>query len=105
MQSTFDKAIDVTRAWGIITIVELYEKPFQFEPMKHAASGVRIASLLAYEPDVFKNTIELMHTGQLDPTSVITDRIELENIVNGGFGTILNDKSQFKILVKLSGEK
>ncbi|MUV37640.1 (R,R)-butanediol dehydrogenase [Lentibacillus sp. JNUCC-1] len=105
VEPTFNQAIDVTKPRGVMTIVALYEKPLQFEPMKLTASGVRLASSLAYEPDVFEYTITLMGTGQLDPSPVITDHIELKNIVSDGFETLLNDKSQSKILVKLSGEK
>ncbi|MGG3448335.1 2,3-butanediol dehydrogenase [Domibacillus aminovorans] len=101
---TFNQAIEVTRARGIVTIVALYEKPVNFEPMKLTASGVHIVSTLAYEPDVFEDTVKLMASGQLDPTPVITDHIELEEIVNKGFEALINDKSQAKILVKLSGE-
>ncbi|WP_163971441.1 2,3-butanediol dehydrogenase [Oceanobacillus halotolerans] len=101
---TFNQAISVTRPRGVMTIVSIFEKPVEFNPMQLTASGVRIASSLAYEPDVFKTTVELIGTGQLDVSPVITDRIELEEIVDKGFESLINDKSQAKILVKLSGE-
>ncbi|GGJ94208.1 2,3-butanediol dehydrogenase [Lentibacillus kapialis] len=104
VEPTFNQAIEVTRPRGMMTIVALYEKPIQFEPMQLTGSGVHLASSLAYEPDVFKNTITLMGTGQIDPTPVITDHIELDDIVSKGFDALLSDKSQAKILVKLSGE-
>lgn len=101
---TFNQSIAVTRARGTVAIIALYEKPLQFEPMKLTASGVRLVSTLAYETDVFENTIRLIASGQMNVSPVITDRIELEDIVNKGFEALLNDKSQAKILVKLSGE-
>lgn len=104
VEPTFNQAIDVTRARGVMTIVALHEKPITFDPMKLTSSGVRLASTLAYEPDVFEYTIKLMGTGQLDPSPVVTDHISLDNIVESGFETLLNDKSQSKILVKLNGE-
>lgn len=64
-----------------------------------------MVSTLAYEPDVFETTVKLVASGQLDPSPVITEHIELEDIVNKGFEALMNDKSQAKILVKLSGEK
>lgn len=102
---TFNQAIDVTRPRGVMTIVSIFEKPVEFNPMKLTASGVRLASSLAYEPDIFETTVKLIETGQLDPSPVITDHIELDEIVDKGFEALLNDKSQAKILVKLSGGK
>ncbi|WP_062109047.1 2,3-butanediol dehydrogenase [Bacillus niameyensis] len=102
---TFNQSIAVTRARGVNTIVSIFEAPVEFNPMLLTASGVHLASSLAYEPDVFETTVKLIASGQLDPSPVITDHIELEEIVEKGFEALLHDKSQAKILVKLSGEK
>lgn len=104
VEPTFNQGIAVTRARGVMTIVSLFEKPVSFDPMSLTASGVRLASSLAYEPDVFRTTAEMIGNGQLDPSPVITDHIELDNIVNDGLEALLKDKSQAKILVKVSGE-
>ncbi|NYM40842.1 butanediol dehydrogenase, partial [Salmonella enterica subsp. enterica serovar Typhimurium] len=37
--------------------------------------------------------------------SVVTDKIELADIVESGFNQLVNDKSQAKILVKLNGDQ
>src|SRR5699024_6606707 len=102
---TVDQSIAVTRARGMVTIVSIFEGPIDFNPMLLTASGVRISSSLAYEPDIFEATVKMIESGQIDPYPVITDHIELEEIVEKGFEALLNDKSQSKILVKLSGEK
>lgn len=101
---TVEQSIGVTRPRGMVTIVSIFEEPIPFNPMRLTASGVRISSSLAYEPDIFEATIKMIESGQIDPTPVITDRIELDQIVNHGFEKLLNDKTQSKILVKLSGE-
>lgn len=102
---TFNQAIDVTRARGVVTIVSIFEKPVDFHPMKLTVSAVHLVSTLAYEPDVFETTVKLIASGQLDPSPVITDHIELEVIVKKAFEALTTDKSQAKILVKLSGDK
>ncbi|MFD1706335.1 2,3-butanediol dehydrogenase [Siminovitchia sediminis] len=102
---TFNQAIDVTRARGVVTIVSIFEKPVEFSPMQLTTTGVHLVSTLAYEPDVFETSVKLIASGQIDPSPVITDHIELEDIVNKGFEALMNDKSQAKILVTLSGEK
>ncbi|GAB3057179.1 2,3-butanediol dehydrogenase [Salinicoccus sesuvii] len=102
---TVNQSIKATRARGMVTIVSIFEKPIELNPMDLTASGVRIASTLAYEPDIFEATVKMIETGQIDPFPVITDHIELNEIVDKGFEALLNDKSQSKILVRLGGEK
>lgn len=102
---TLQQSIASTRARGMVTIVSIFEKPIEFNPMMLTASGVRIASTLAYEPDIFEATVKMLESGQIDAKAVITDRIELEDIVESGFEQLINDKTQAKILVKLSGEQ
>ena len=65
-------------------------------------SGVQLTSTIA-SPTTFQQTIDLIANGSLDVKSVVTDEIELENIVESGFEQLVNDKSQAKILVKLNG--
>lgn len=101
---TVTQSIQATRARGMVCIVSIFEKPIELNPMLLTASGVRISSTLAYEPDIFEATVKMIESGQIDPSSVITDHIELEDISEKGFEALLNDKSQAKILVKLSGE-
>lgn len=101
---TLNQAIAVTRARGMVTIVSIFEKEMDFNPMLLTASGVRISSTLAYEPDIFEATVKMIENGQIDPSPVITDQIELEDVVTKGFEELLNNKNQSKILVKLSGE-
>ncbi|MBG9983694.1 2,3-butanediol dehydrogenase [Aerococcaceae bacterium DSM 111022] len=101
---TLEQSIKSTRPRGKVTIVSIFEKPFEFNPMILTATGVNIASSLAYEDDIFKITQHLISTGQIDPNEIITGLIELEDIVENGFEELSNNKSQAKILVKLSGE-
>lgn len=105
VSATVDQSIRATRARGMVTIVSIFEEPIEFNPMSLTASGVRIASTLAYEPDIFEATVKMIESGQIDPFPVISDHIELNEIVDKGFEALLNDKSQSKILVKLSGDK
>lgn len=104
-QQTFEQAIHATRPRGVVTVVSIFEKPIDFNPMLLTASGVRVSSSLAYEDDIFEFTVKLIENNQIDVSSLITDHIELEDIVEKGFKSLSNDKSQAKILVKLDGEE
>ena len=76
-----------------------------FDPMLLTNSGVKLTSTIAYTPTTFQQTIDLIANGSLDVKSVVTDKIELADIVESGFNQLVNDKSQAKILVKLNGDQ
>lgn len=102
---TLQQSIQSTRPRGMVTIVSIFEEPIDFNPMILTASGVRISSSLAYEPDIFELTAKMLATGQIEASPVITDKIRLDEIVEEGFEKLLSDKSQSKILVELSGKE
>ncbi|MFD1448219.1 2,3-butanediol dehydrogenase [Oceanobacillus profundus] len=102
---TFKQAIDATRARGTMVIVSIFARPIEWNPIHLTNTGVKITSSIAYTPTSFQQTVDLMGTGQLKPQGIVTDQIQLDDIVEKGFEALSNDKSQAKILVELSGEK
>ncbi len=101
---TFKSAIDVTRPRGTVVIVSIFAHSIDWNPMQLTNTGVKVTSTIAYTPTSFQQTVDLMGTGQLKPQGIVTSQIELDDIVEKGFEALTNDKSQAKILVKLSGE-
>lgn len=101
---TFKSAIEVTRPRGTMVIISIFARPIEWNPMMLTNTGVKVTSTIAYSPTSFQQTIDLMGTGQLKPQGIITSQIQLEEIVEAGFETLTNDKTQSKILVELSGE-
>ncbi|WP_139996118.1 2,3-butanediol dehydrogenase [Kurthia sp. Dielmo] len=101
---TFKSSIDVTRPRGTVVIVSIFARPIEWNPMQLTNTGVKVTSTIAYTPTSFQQTVDLMGTGQLQPQGIITSQIELDDIVEKGFEALTNDKSQAKILVKLSGD-
>lgn len=104
VQQTLKSSIEVTRPRGTVVIVSIFAHAVEWNPMQLTNTGVKLTSSIAYTPTSFRQTIDLMGTGQLKPQGIITDQIELDDIVAKGFEALTNDKSQAKILVKLSGE-
>ena len=100
---TLSQSVQVTRPRGTVVIVSIFAHAVDFDPMLLTNSGVQLTSTIAYSPTTFQQTIDLIANGSLDVKSVVTDEIELENIVKSGFEQLVNDKSQAKILVKLNG--
>lgn len=101
---TFKSSIEVTRPRGTVVIVSIFARPIEWNPMQLTNTGVKVTSTIAYTPTSFQQTVDLMGTGQLQPQGIITSQIELDDIVEKGFEALTNDKSQAKILVKLSGD-
>ncbi|MFC7285012.1 2,3-butanediol dehydrogenase [Phocicoccus pinnipedialis] len=102
---TLAQSIQSTRPRGMVTIVSIFQKPIEFNPIMLTTTGVRLSSSLGYEPDIFKATVKMIESGQIDPSPMITEEIELDEIVEKGFEVLTEDKTQSKILVKLSGEE
>ena len=102
---TYKQAIDVTKARGNMMIVSIFARPIEWNPIQLTNTGVNILSSIVYTPSTFQRTIDAMGSGQLNPQGIITSQIKLDEIVDKGFETLTNDKTQSKILVELSGEK
>ncbi|EJX16670.1 hypothetical protein SOJ_27260 [Staphylococcus sp. OJ82] len=98
---TLKSAIDVTKARGTVVIVSIFGHPIEWNPMQLTNTGVKLTSTIAYTPTTFQQTIDLINEGNLKVKDVVTDEIELDDIVESGFKQLVNDKSQAKILVKL----
>ncbi|EIM05955.1 zinc-dependent dehydrogenase [Planococcus antarcticus DSM 14505] len=102
---TFTQAIASTKARGTMVIVSIFARPIEWNPLQLTNTGVKITSSIAYTPTSFQQTVDLMGTGQLNPQSIVTSQIQLDDIVEKGFEALTKDKTQVKILVELSGEK
>ncbi len=98
---TFKSAIDVTKPRGTVVIVSIFGHSIEWNPMQLTNTGVKLTSTIAYTPSTFQQTIDLINEGNLKVKDVVTDEIELDDIVESGFEQLVNDKSQAKILVKL----
>ncbi|MBL1240093.1 hypothetical protein JJQ67_24160, partial [Enterobacter hormaechei] len=79
--------------------------PVEFNPLLQMNKGVKLTTTIAYTPTKFQQTIDLIANGSLNVKDVVTDQIELDNIVESGFNQLVNDKSQAKILVRLNGDQ
>ncbi|OEL03297.1 2,3-butanediol dehydrogenase [Staphylococcus casei] len=98
---TLKSSIAVTRPRGTVVIVSIFGHAIEWHPMQLTNSGVKLTSTIAYTPTTFQQTIDLINEGNLAVKDVITDEIDLSNIVESGFEKLINDKSQAKILVKI----
>lgn len=97
--AVLQQCIDATRYEGQTVIVSIWEKPASFQPNTVVLKERTLAGTIAYR-DIFPAVMDLMVQGWFAAERLVTKRIALDDIVAEGFETLVNEKSQIKILVK-----
>ncbi|MBD3107240.1 2,3-butanediol dehydrogenase [Bacillus sp. AGMB 02131] len=98
ISSVLQQAIDSTKFEGETIIVSIWEKEASFQPNNVVLTERSMKGSIAYR-DVFPAVMELMQQGYFPAEKIVTKRIPLDDVVTEGFETLVNDKSQIKILV------
>lgn len=97
--SVLQQCIDATRYEGETLIVSIWEKQAAFQPNTAVLKEKSLKGTIAYR-DIFPAVLNLMTQGYFSANKLVTKRIELDDIVTEGFGTLVAEKSQIKILVR-----
>lgn len=93
-------AIQSTRVGGTCVNVAIWGHEASVAMNDLVFREVNVLGSLAYAGD-HPATIEMVASGKVDPYQFITGRIELDDIVKGGFDELINNKEEnVKILVK-----
>lgn len=104
VESTFNQAIQSTKVRGIMMVISFHTQEIQFNaPASLLFSGVQLMGSVGYSNETYNEVIQLLADGKLPAQSIITSKVDIDNIAEQGFEALINDKSQAKILVKLSG--
>ena len=98
ISSVLQQAIDSTKFEGETIIVSIWEKEASFQPNNVVLTERSMKGSIAYR-DVFPAVMDLMQQGYFPAEKIVTKRIPLDDVVTEGFETLVNDKSQIKILV------
>lgn len=92
------QCLDAVRPQGEMMVVSVWEKPAELHPNKIILSEKHVSGIIGYR-HVFPATLALMERGYFKPEDFVTDKIALDDVEEKGFGQLLKDKSQVKILV------
>ncbi|WPH04114.1 Hypothetical protein R9X50_00699900 [Acrodontium crateriforme] len=105
VQAGLDQAIQSLRARGTHVNIAIWEKRCSFSPNDLVFKERRYMGVATYLPSDFQEVVDALSDGRLTLASkMITKRIELDEVVEEGFKTLIEDKeNQVKILVKGSG--
>lgn len=105
VEATFDAALASTRPAGETTVVSHFEEPVDLHPVDLLVTRKAVTASLAYpggpvSRESFGRTVDLIAAGQLDPAAIVTDRIDLADIVPEGFERLTDPGEHAKILVE-----
>lgn len=105
IEATYKQSIQATRPRGTTTIVSIFEEEASAHPFGIVTGERTIQGILAYlggprSGEEYGMVIDMLADGTLDVDPLITARIGLDDIVDGGFKQLLDpDSDHVKILV------
>jgi (R,R)-butanediol dehydrogenase/meso-butanediol dehydrogenase/diacetyl reductase len=99
-KATGPLAVDVIRNTATAVIVGIFEEPSSFNFFSLSGTDKKVIGSLVYTVEDFKRVSLLLASGQLKSESLITGKIQLEDIVEKGFKELINNKdNNIKIIV------
>ena len=97
---TMNLAIELARPGGLAIIIGVAEKGGDLNLHRAVAGEKEVRGCIGYFDGEWQTVIDLIATGRLDPTLLITQRISVEDIVDRGFDALIHNKdSCVKVLV------
>lgn len=100
VQASFDTGMQSLRNGGTAVLVALFGKPVQHDAFDQTMRELTIIGTAAYR-NIFPEVIALISSGRLPVEKLVTSVIKLDDIVEKGFETLVNNPSEVKILVDL----
>ena len=101
-----DSAVLATRARGTFVNIAIWDHHSKIWPSDFNFKERHYVGVATYVKSDLEEVIQAISNGSLDMCpKMITKRIEIDQVLDEGFKTLINDKdNQVKILVKCSGE-
>lgn len=106
VQMAMDKAVQAIRARGTLVNIAIWEKKCSFVANEFNFKERGYVGVATYSEGDYEEVIKALSDGRLDKAKkMITKRIEMDEVLEAGFKTLINDKdNQVKILVRGSGK-
>ncbi|NML31497.1 2,3-butanediol dehydrogenase [Paraburkholderia antibiotica] len=97
LPSTFESASRALRKGARLVMVGLMPHA-SFDAFRAVNDELTITTSVGYR-HAYDDLLRMVEAGVIDPASIVTKTVTLEDAVSGGFDALLNDRSQIKILV------
>ena len=100
LEQTMDLAIQAARPGGLALLAGITESASKVDLNAAVRDEKEIRGCIGYFDGEFNAVIELMASGRLDPSPLITHRLVLDRIVEDGFEQLIRDRDAcVKVLV------
>lgn len=100
VDSALASAVEIVQERGTVVNVAIRNKPATVDLLPLVVKEILLVGTICYDRD-HAQVIELLRSGVLDVDHLVTSRIELEDLVDGGFKQLLeNNDAHAKILVR-----
>lgn len=101
IEQTFQTALKAARKGGTVVNIAIWEGEIRIHPNDMVLGELTVAGTIAYTPQDFSDTISMLQDGQIQTEGIITERIPLSDVVEGGFEELVDHKDRHvKILVR-----
>ncbi|KAL2055899.1 hypothetical protein ABVK25_003541 [Lepraria finkii] len=103
VQAGLDQAIQAIRARGTLVNIAIWEKTATISPNWLCFRERKYMGVATYQAGDFQDVLDAISSGQLKPESMITKKIQMNEVEEQGFKTLIHDKdNHVKILVEIS---
>ncbi|KAJ4372803.1 hypothetical protein N0V86_008169 [Didymella sp. IMI 355093] len=102
--ASIETACTAVKVKGTVVNVAIWEKAVPFNPNMLVFREAKYTAVLGYQRKDFEAVVDQLAKGNLKPSKMITSKIQMEDLVDGGIKALINDKeSHVKILVEVGG--
>ncbi|MSO95734.1 MAG: 2,3-butanediol dehydrogenase [Thermoleophilia bacterium] len=99
--ATMNQAIELTRCGGLTVFIGIAEVAGGIDLNRAVTENKEIRGCIGYFDGEWQVVVDLLASGRLDPTPLVTHRIDVEDVVREGFKRLVEDKdSCVKVLVR-----
>ncbi|KAF6236211.1 hypothetical protein HO173_005841 [Letharia columbiana] len=103
VQAGLDQAIQAIRARGTLVNIAIWEKTATITPNWLCFRERKYMGVATYQEGDFQDVLDAISSGKLQPASMITRKIQMDEVEEKGFKALVNDKdNHVKILVEVS---
>jgi (R,R)-butanediol dehydrogenase/meso-butanediol dehydrogenase/diacetyl reductase len=105
VEAALDQVVRSTKRGGHTTVVSVFEERAELDlndisMLERSMNGTRAYHGSVRARDDYETAIGMLDAGHFDGDSLVTDRIDLDGIVDDGFERLISDKSSVKVVVE-----
>ncbi|MCJ1456333.1 hypothetical protein MMC28_006694 [Mycoblastus sanguinarius] len=103
VQAGLDQAIQAIRARGTLVNIAIWEKTATITPNWLVFRERKYMGVATYQEGDFQDVLDAIASGRLKPESMITRKIQMDEVEEKGFKALIKDKdNHVKILIEVS---